>query len=164
MGGLLALDFSVIFCNGTYGDVMLAAAVDLKVLIVEDDPSTCDMMVRLMTRHGIASECATTVGEGTKIDNLVQIAHNVIIGRPDRGHGRACQSTRTTLKQNTRNAFGNPFLAWTDLAWTMGEMWVASAQVISHRTARMAAAGPTPNGVSVMRPAVPPCGPSAPIR
>ena len=63
MGGLLALDFSVIFCNGTYGDVMLAAAVDLKVLIVEDDPSTCDMMVRLMTRHGIASECATTVGE-----------------------------------------------------------------------------------------------------
>jgi hypothetical protein len=53
------------------------------------------------------------------------------------------------LKQSTRNAFGNPFLAWTDLAWTMGEMWVASAQVISHRTARMAAAGPTPSARDV---------------
>jgi hypothetical protein len=49
------------------------------------------------------------------------------------------------MKRNTRNAFGNPFLVWTDLAWTMGEMCLASAQVISHRTARMAAAGPTPS-------------------
>jgi hypothetical protein len=53
------------------------------------------------------------------------------------------------LKRNTRNAFGNPFLAWTDLAWTMGEMWVASVQVISHRTTRMVAAGPTPSARDV---------------
>jgi hypothetical protein len=46
------------------------------------------------------------------------------------------------LKPHTH---GNPFLAWSDLAWTVGEMWVASAQVISHRTARMASAGPTPS-------------------
>lgn len=49
------------------------------------------------------------------------------------------------MKRNSRNVFGSPFLAWTDLAWAMGEMWVASAQVIAHRTARMAAAGPTPS-------------------
>jgi hypothetical protein len=48
------------------------------------------------------------------------------------------------LKRHARNAFGNPFV-WTDLAWTIGEMWVASAQVIAHRTARMASAGPTPS-------------------
>jgi hypothetical protein len=40
---------------------------------------------------------------------------------------------------------GNPFLAWTDLAWKIGEMSMASAQVIAHRTTRMAAAGPMPN-------------------
>jgi hypothetical protein len=49
------------------------------------------------------------------------------------------------LKRNARNTIGNPLLAWTDLAWTVGEMWVASAQVISHRTARMASAGTTPS-------------------
>lgn len=49
------------------------------------------------------------------------------------------------MKRNARSVLGNPFLAWTDLAWTIGEMWLASAQVIAHRTARMAAAGPMPN-------------------
>ena len=49
------------------------------------------------------------------------------------------------MKRNTLNVFGNPFLAWTDLAWKIGEMSMASAQVIAHRTARMAAAGPMPN-------------------
>ena len=41
--------------------------------------------------------------------------------------------------------FGNPFMAWADLAWKIGEMSIASAQVIAHRTTRMAAAGPLPN-------------------
>jgi hypothetical protein len=49
------------------------------------------------------------------------------------------------MKRRTRNVLGNPFLAWTDLAWKVGEMSMASAQVIAHRTARMAAAGPMPN-------------------
>ncbi len=39
----------------------------------------------------------------------------------------------------------NPFLAWADLAWKVGEMSLASAQVVAHRTARMAVAGPLPN-------------------
>ena len=39
----------------------------------------------------------------------------------------------------------NPFQAWTTLALKTGEMLVASAQVIGHRTTRMAAAGATPN-------------------
>ena len=39
----------------------------------------------------------------------------------------------------------NPFLIWTDLAFKSGEMLLASAQVIGHRTQRMALAGPTPN-------------------
>ncbi len=49
------------------------------------------------------------------------------------------------MKRNSRSAFGNPFLVWTDLAWQFGEMWVASAQVVTHRTTRMAAAGPLPS-------------------
>jgi hypothetical protein len=39
----------------------------------------------------------------------------------------------------------NPFLVWTGLAWKTGEMMLASAQVIHHRTSRMAAAGVTPS-------------------
>jgi hypothetical protein len=49
------------------------------------------------------------------------------------------------MKRNAHNVFGNPFRAWTDLAWKLGEMSMASAHVIAHRTARMAAAGPRPN-------------------
>jgi hypothetical protein len=49
------------------------------------------------------------------------------------------------MKRKARNVFGNPFLAWTDLAWKLGEMSMDSAHVIAHRTARMAAAGPRPN-------------------
>ena len=45
----------------------------------------------------------------------------------------------------SRHLFDNPVQAWTDLAWKIGEMSVASAQVIAHRTTRMAAAGPKPN-------------------
>jgi hypothetical protein len=49
------------------------------------------------------------------------------------------------LKRNTRNVPGNPFLAWSQLAWKIGEMSLASAQVIAYRTTRMAAAGPLPD-------------------
>ena len=42
-------------------------------------------------------------------------------------------------------ALVNPALLWMQLATQTAEMLVASAQVISVRTARMAAAGPTPN-------------------
>lgn len=42
-------------------------------------------------------------------------------------------------------SLANPFLLWTDLAVKTGEMMLASAQVISHRTSRMSRAGPTPN-------------------
>jgi len=49
------------------------------------------------------------------------------------------------MKRSTRTVFGNPFLAWTDLAWKIGEMSMASAQVIAHRTTRLAAAAPMPN-------------------
>jgi hypothetical protein len=49
------------------------------------------------------------------------------------------------VKRITRGASGNPFLAWTNLAWKVGEMSMASAQVIAHRTTRMAAAGANPS-------------------
>lgn len=39
----------------------------------------------------------------------------------------------------------NPLLVWIDLAQKTTEMMLASAQVITHRTDRMAVAGPTPN-------------------
>jgi DNA-binding response OmpR family regulator len=42
---------------------MSAAAVQMKVLIVEDDASTCEVFTRLLQRHGIAFDCAKTVGE-----------------------------------------------------------------------------------------------------
>jgi hypothetical protein len=38
-----------------------------------------------------------------------------------------------------------PFALWTDLALRTAEMYVASAQVIGHRTHRMATAGPRPS-------------------
>jgi len=49
------------------------------------------------------------------------------------------------MNRNTRSPLGNPFLAWADLAWKIGETSMASAQVIAHRTTRMAVAGPMPN-------------------
>lgn len=49
------------------------------------------------------------------------------------------------MKRKSGRLFGNAFHAWTDLAWKMSEMSLASAQVIAHRSTRMAAAGPLPN-------------------
>jgi hypothetical protein len=50
------------------------------------------------------------------------------------------------MKQNrSRNSLRNPFPVWTELALKSAEMIVASAQVISHRTRRMAAAGAMPS-------------------
>lgn len=40
---------------------------------------------------------------------------------------------------------GNPLLLWSELAVKSAEMWMASAQVIHHRTGRMATAGPNPS-------------------
>jgi hypothetical protein len=39
----------------------------------------------------------------------------------------------------------NPFLVWSGVAWKTAEMLMASAQVITHRTNRMALAGAVPN-------------------
>jgi hypothetical protein len=49
------------------------------------------------------------------------------------------------MKRSRTPLFTNPFLVWTRLAWKTGEMMLASAQVIHHRTGRMAAAGATPS-------------------
>jgi hypothetical protein len=38
-----------------------------------------------------------------------------------------------------------PFVVWSELAMKTGEMMLASAQVIGHRTHRIAKAGATPN-------------------
>lgn len=43
------------------------------------------------------------------------------------------------------NLFTNPFLMWSRLAWKTGEMAMAAAQVIGHRTSRLALAGPAPS-------------------
>lgn len=39
----------------------------------------------------------------------------------------------------------NAFFAWSELAMKTNEMMIASAQVIQHRTGRMAVAGPAPS-------------------
>jgi len=50
------------------------------------------------------------------------------------------------MKRRTSYGFSvNPFLLWTNLAFRTGEMMLASAQVIGHRTKRFALAGPTPS-------------------
>ena len=49
------------------------------------------------------------------------------------------------MKRIRARSFTNPFLVWTRLAWKTGEMMLASAQVIQHRTGRMAVAGAKPS-------------------
>jgi hypothetical protein len=49
------------------------------------------------------------------------------------------------MKRSRTPSFTNPFVVWTRLAWKTGEMMLASAQVIHHRTGRMSAAGATPS-------------------
>ena len=39
----------------------------------------------------------------------------------------------------------NPFLMWSQLGWKSGEMAIAAAQVIGHRTSRLALAGSVPS-------------------
>lgn len=52
----------------------------------------------------------------------------------------------TRMKRNrTRNLFGNPFLIWAEVALKTGEMMMASAQVVGHRTRRLAAARSKPS-------------------
>jgi hypothetical protein len=43
------------------------------------------------------------------------------------------------------NRYWNPILAWSDVAWKMAEMSVASALVIGHRTHRLAKTGSVPD-------------------
>lgn len=47
-------------------------------------------------------------------------------------------------RRKTNTGF-NPFLLWTELAMKTGEMMLASAAVIDHRTRRMSAAGAKPS-------------------
>jgi hypothetical protein len=54
--------------------------------------------------------------------------------------------TKTQMKRNYRGySCVVPLTEWSDLAAKMLEMMQASAQVIGHRTGRMALAGPAPN-------------------
>jgi hypothetical protein len=46
---------------------------------------------------------------------------------------------------NAYSTFANPFLVWAQFATKAGEMMFASAQVIAHRTGRLAAAGAHPS-------------------
>jgi hypothetical protein len=48
-------------------------------------------------------------------------------------------------RHRSRLYSANPLLPWTELAMKTSEMMLASAQVISHRTTRIAQAGPLPN-------------------
>ena len=50
------------------------------------------------------------------------------------------------MKRNyVGHTYFSPFMLWGDLATKTLEMMLASAQVIAHRTCRMALAGPAPN-------------------
>lgn len=50
------------------------------------------------------------------------------------------------MKRNqARFSSANPFVVWPQLAFQTGEMLMASAQVISHRTRRIVMAGALPN-------------------
>lgn len=54
-------------------------------------------------------------------------------------------SRSPAFRRRAPSASQHPLLAWSGLAWKTTEMLLASAQVIAHRTARMAAAGPNPS-------------------
>ena len=50
------------------------------------------------------------------------------------------------MKHNTLySLYAAPIQMWSELAFKTGEMMLTSAQVIGHRTNRMAFSGPTPN-------------------
>lgn len=61
--------------------------------------------------------------------------------KPQRTRSR----TATAQPQPTTAASDDPLMLWTALANQATEMMLASAEVISHRTGRMAAAGPAPS-------------------
>ncbi len=63
-----------------------------------------------------------------------------------RRHDPSVPATASVRRDPTPAANADdPLLQWTTLANQASEMMLASAQVISHRTGRMAAAGPAPS-------------------
>ena len=59
--------------------------------------------------------------------------------------GRATAAARARLDPTPCAPDDDPLLQWSELANQATEMMLASAQVISHRTGRMATAGPAPS-------------------
>ena len=59
--------------------------------------------------------------------------------------GRATAAASARLDPTPCAPDDDPLLQWSELANQATEMMLASAQVISHRTGRMAAAGPAPS-------------------
>ena len=59
--------------------------------------------------------------------------------------GRATAAARARLVPTPCAPDDDPVLQWSELANQATEMMLASAQVISHRTGRMATAGPAPS-------------------
>ena len=59
--------------------------------------------------------------------------------------GRATAAARARLDPTPCAPDDDPVLQWSELANQATEMMLASAQVISHRTGRMATAGPAPS-------------------
>lgn len=59
---------------------------------------------------------------------------------------RPPQRRESKMRRSRTPSFSNPFLVWTHLAWRTSEMMLASAQVLHHRTVRMAAVGVAPSG------------------
>jgi hypothetical protein len=59
--------------------------------------------------------------------------------------GRANAAARARLDPTPCAPDDDPLLQWSELANQATEMMLASAQVISHRTGRMATAGPAPS-------------------
>lgn len=46
---------------------------------------------------------------------------------------------------SSMNLFAGPFMMWSRLAWKAGEMAISSAQVIGHRSSRLALSGRMPS-------------------
>src|SRR5579859_7774699 len=62
----------------------------------------------------------------------------------------AVRSSSTGMERNLMRPasfpglYGNPFMAWTQLAWKAGELMMSSGEVVGRRMAGMALAGPFP--------------------
>lgn len=94
--------------------------------------------------HGVKSRADAMWCPGA-CANVVQRTERSALFEADWSGYRQYQPGMQMKRDYAGYPYLSPFLLWSDLAAKTMEMMLASAQVIGHRTGRMALAGPAPN-------------------